>query len=282
MSEEPAEIVGYRTFLDVPSSALGEVVRYGVSMTVVAALAASVVIAIGHRAPEQDAAEETDSAVMVDLPPAEASSRPASEAADGPEQQAAQAAPAQQAPETVEPPKPIEPPKPVADPPPAAAEKPVEPPPPDVRPDPPAVLEREVPPVTPPPKPVVAPATLAQDEHAPAGTEVPAKTDADTGDAGRPPPTAHAITLWQKSLMKRLEAAKREVAHEPHAAGTVKVAFEIDAGGALASERVAQSSGSASLDKAALLLVRRAAPFPAPPAHAASGDTSFVVPVRFR
>ena len=64
--------------------------------------------------------------------------------------------------------------------------------------------------------------------------------------------------------MKRIEAAKRQVGHEPHASGTVKVAFEIDAEGGLASERIATSSGSATLDKAALLLVRRAAPFPAP------------------
>ncbi len=275
------EAPSHRAFLAEPASALGDVLRYGVSMIVVAAFTAGVVVSIGRAAPEQDAAE-TDNAVMLDLPPAEASSRPASDAADGPEQQAAQAAPAQQAPETVEPPKPIEPPKPVEEPKPAVAETPIETPPPVFRPDPPAVLEREHQPVAPPPKPVAAPATQAQDEHAPTGSETPAKTDADTGDEGRPPPSAHAITLWQKSLMKRLEAAKRQVANEPHTAGTVKVAFEIDPKGALASERVAQSSGSATLDKAALLLVRRAAPFPAPPAHAASGDTSFVVPVRFR
>lgn len=282
MPDEISEIVGQRTFLDAPSSLLGEVVRYGLSTAVVVAVAASLMVAIGHTAPEMDAAEETDNAVMVDLPPAEASSRPASDAADGPEQQAVQAALAQQAPQTVEPPKPTESPKPVEDPKPAVAETPVEAPPPVVKPDPPAVLEREQQPVVPPPKPVAALATQARDEHAPAGSEIPVKTGADTGDEGRPPPSARAITLWQKSLMKRLEAAKRQVAREPHAAGTVKVAFEIDAGGALASERVAQSSGSATLDKAALLLVRRAAPFPAPPAHAAGGDTSFVVPVRFR
>ena len=82
--------------------------------------------------------------------------------------------------------------------------------------------------------------------------------------------------------MKRLEAAKRLVGSQPRAAGTVKVAFEIDVRGSLASERVAQSSGSIALDNAALLLIKRAAPFPAPPEHAASRNTSFVVPVRFR
>ena len=82
--------------------------------------------------------------------------------------------------------------------------------------------------------------------------------------------------------MKRLETAKRQVGNAPHAAGTVKIAFDVDAKGGLASERVASRSGSAALDRAALALIRRAAPFPAPPARVASGDTSFVVPVHFR
>ncbi len=147
-------------------------------------------------------------------------------------------------------------------------------------PDPPAVLEHQA--VTPPPKPAATSPTQAQDLFAPAGSDTPTKTVSDFGEDARPPPSAHAITLWQKSLMKRLEAAKRRVGREPHAIGTVEVAFEIDAEGGLAFARVAQSSGSATLDRAALLLIRQAAPFPAPPGHAASRDTSFVVPVRFR
>lgn len=282
MPDDGAETIGRRTVLDEPSSVFGEILRYGLSMAVVVAVVAGLVVSIGRVVPDQEAADP-DNAVLVDLMPAEASSQPSSDAADGPEQQAAPAAPAQQAPDVVEPPNPLDPPKPLEPPPPepAAADKPVEEPPPVVEPDPPAVLERAQPPA-PPPKPVAVPATQAQDEHAPAGSPTPAKTDADDGDEGRPPPSAQAITLWQKSLMKRLEAAKHQVGREPHAAGTVKVAFEIDAGGGLASERVAQSSGSTTLDKAALLLVRRAAPFPAPPGRAASRDTSFVIPVRFR
>ena len=277
MADEAADVRDRRDFLTEPSSTLRNVVRYGLSIAVVVACGAGLIVVISRSPPEDETAAETESAVMIDLPPAEASSRPASDAADGPEQQAAPATPAQQTPRPVEPIKPIKDPTPQAE-----VEKLVKEPPLPVQPNPPAVLEREQQQPTPPPKPVAAPATQAQDERAPAGSQTPAKTDADEGDEGRPAPSAHVITLWQRSLMKRLETAKRQLGHKPLVSGTVKIAFEIDVKGGLAFERIAQSSGSASLDQAALLLVRRAAPFPAPPSHAASRDTSFVVPVRFR
>lgn len=52
------------------------------------------------------------------------------------------------------------------------------------------------------------------------------------------------------------------------ARGIVLVRFAIAASGALADVSVAQSSGSAALDRLALDHIRRAAPFPAPPAGA--------------
>lgn len=52
------------------------------------------------------------------------------------------------------------------------------------------------------------------------------------------------------------------------ARGTVLVRFAIAGSGALADVGVAQSSGSAALDRLALDHIRRAAPFPAPPAGA--------------
>lgn len=240
-------------------------------MTLVAACAACLVVWTERDAPDNEAAE-VDSAVMIDLPAAEASSAPASDASDGPEQQAIRASAAQEAVENVERSKPTDETKP------AESAEPMEAPPPVVAPDPPIALERKAP----PPQPISAPATTAQDERAPAGSTTPLKNDVDVSDEGRASPSKHAITLWQKALMRRLESAKRSIDSEQHPAGTVKVAFEIDARGSVASERVAQSSGSATLDKAALLLIKRAAPFPTPPPNAASHDTSFVVPVRFR
>lgn len=49
---------------------------------------------------------------------------------------------------------------------------------------------------------------------------------------------------------------------------TATVSFSITANGALSWVRISRSSGSQELDSAALSLVRKAAPFPAPPAGA--------------
>jgi len=61
--------------------------------------------------------------------------------------------------------------------------------------------------------------------------------------------------------------------------GTVHVSFSISPAGGLASLSVAASSGDARFDYAALDLVRRAAPFPAPPPGA---QRSFTLPVLSR
>lgn len=61
--------------------------------------------------------------------------------------------------------------------------------------------------------------------------------------------------------------------------GTARVAFSISSSGGLAAVSIARSSGSSQVDGAALDLIRRAAPFPRPPAGA---QRQFVVPVQFR
>jgi protein TonB len=50
--------------------------------------------------------------------------------------------------------------------------------------------------------------------------------------------------------------------------GTATVAFTIGGGGQVSRVRIDRSSGSQHLDEAALSAVRRAAPFPPPPAPA--------------
>jgi periplasmic protein TonB len=47
------------------------------------------------------------------------------------------------------------------------------------------------------------------------------------------------------------------------------------------SSRIVKSSGSAPLDAEALDLIKRAAPFPPPPAEIADSELSFIVPIRF-
>lgn len=277
MPPQPGDAPTSLSFIIDPSTRRADGLRYSFALLAVAGISLGLASLIGYSAPDQ-APSDVDSAVLIDLPPAEASSRPASDAADGPQQQASTATPAQAAPQTVEPPKdePEQPKEQKPDPP-----QTIEQPPPPVEPDPAAVIEHKQE-VVAPPKPVAAPPVQAQDELAPAGSPVPATHDLDIGDEGRPHPSAHAITLWQKSLLRRLEIAKHLMSHEHHAIGTVDVAFDIDDKGAIASERVSHSSGSSSLDKEALLLVAKAAPFPVPPVGSQPKDTSFIVPIRFR
>jgi protein TonB len=63
------------------------------------------------------------------------------------------------------------------------------------------------------------------------------------------------------------------------ASGTVRIRFSLTRGGHLAGASVAQGSPSPALNSAALTAVRRASPFPQPPATIS--DLTFVVPLRF-
>lgn len=77
----------------------------------------------------------------------------------------------------------------------------------------------------------------------------------------------------------------RVASNKPSSAGkrgTAVVSFGVTRGGGLAYARLARSSGNAALDQAAVSAVRRAAPFPAPPAGASASQLSFSVPFHFR
>ena len=258
-------------FQDRPLGVL-EVCRYGLAMIAVAAAFMAIAVTLGRDRPSSEASE-VDSAIMINLPPSEASSRAPSDAEDGPEQAAAQAQVARQAPEVQPSLKPVDIAKPNED------VKPTnESPPPAPHP---AVALPNKPAYAPPPKPVAVPTTAPRVNHAPAGSDVPVNNAASQGDEAHPHASAHVITVWQRSLMRRLEAAKRGLLHQVRSAGIVLISFEIDRTGHLSSVYVTTGSGSAALDDAAVALVRRAAPFPAPPTGASPHDMSFAVPIRF-
>ena len=82
---------------------------------------------------------------------------------------------------------------------------------------------------------------------------------------------------WQARVQAHLERHKRA----PAGAGTgvVRVAFGIDASGRVTSVSLTRSSGNPALDQAALAMVRRASPVPAPPPGV---GRKIGVPVRFR
>ncbi|MDO8885175.1 MAG: TonB family protein [Pseudotabrizicola sp.] len=95
-----------------------------------------------------------------------------------------------------------------------------------------------------------------------------APTAAASG-AGNTKPAQQAGNAARSSypglVLRKIEGTRKTASS---ARGTVVVAFRVASSGALASARVARSTGDPSLERAALDHIRRAAPFPPPPAGA--------------
>lgn len=85
---------------------------------------------------------------------------------------------------------------------------------------------------------------------------------------------------WQSRVNAHLNRFKRYPAGEKDT-GAAAVRFSIDASGRVLGASLARSSGNAALDKAAVEMVRRASPVPAPPPAIAKARMSLTVPVRF-
>jgi protein TonB len=137
------------------------------------------------------------------------------------------------------------------------------------------VPEAPVPPVAalPPPEPIKPqPPTPAPVAPAPATTAPP-----------RPHASPAQIQTWYSSVAAQIE---RHKSYPPSAqrrgqTGVVELAFSIDREGHVLSSEVVKSSGYAALDQETLATVRRAQPFPAPPAGSDGERFNFNVPVRF-
>ena len=99
-------------------------------------------------------------------------------------------------------------------------------------------------------------------------------------EAPSPRPSA-AIANWQQALATRLTRFQRYPTQAGGATGVVSLRFSIDRQGRLVDSRIVKSSGSAVLDAEAQALVKRASPFPVPPADVPDAGLSFVVPIRF-
>jgi len=85
---------------------------------------------------------------------------------------------------------------------------------------------------------------------------------------------AYARQVWEQVLAHR-PATRKFV-------GTTLVTFHLDATGALLSAAIAESSGSALHDRAALTALRAAEPFPPPPATVPPERLRFTLPFAFR
>jgi protein TonB len=94
---------------------------------------------------------------------------------------------------------------------------------------------------------------------------------------------SNAIPTWKTQVVSMLERNKRypAAARSRNEQGTTQLAFSLDRQGRVTSSRIVRSSGSAALDQETLELVRRAQPFPPPPAGLPGAEVSLSVPVRF-
>jgi len=87
---------------------------------------------------------------------------------------------------------------------------------------------------------------------------------------------------WQKELSAHLDKHKKYPSDRLQKAATISVRFTLDRMGRVLSSSIEQGSGDAAFDQAALAMVQRSDPVPAPPPLIADEGLTFTVPVIFR
>jgi protein TonB len=91
-----------------------------------------------------------------------------------------------------------------------------------------------------------------------------------------------ARLTWQKELVAHFDRHKRYPAGHAAKATEIVVSFELDRTGHILSSSVARSSGDPAFDEAALAMLKRSDPVPAPPPLVADEGLAFTLPVVFR
>jgi periplasmic protein TonB len=130
---------------------------------------------------------------------------------------------------------------------------------------------------------VIANESAASEATAPPKSDAQNRSDKPVAPTQGSDAAARAVKLaWQKQLMAHLNRSKRYPAGGGRRAAEVGVYFTLDRRGHVVSYLVKRSSGQAIFDEAALAMMKRADPVPAPPAVIADEGLSFEVPVQFR
>jgi periplasmic protein TonB len=87
---------------------------------------------------------------------------------------------------------------------------------------------------------------------------------------------------WQKELVAHLDKHKRYPAQRALKSAEIHVRFTLDRLGHVLSTSIEKGSGDTAFDAAALAMVKRSDPVPAPPPLIADEGLSFTLPVIFR
>jgi protein TonB len=129
-----------------------------------------------------------------------------------------------------------------------------------------------------PPEQKAAPRTAA-----PPAVEAPKADVARSANSGAASASSVSPARWQSQLMSYLNRHKRypRSSQSRREEGLAQVEFSIDPGGNVLSARVVRSSGFPELDQAALDMISRASPVPAPPPEIAQARMTLNLPVQF-
>lgn len=111
-------------------------------------------------------------------------------------------------------------------------------------------------------------------ERAKAAANARAKQAAQRAAAPRPGASSQSIAAWRSEVYARVNSVKPAFSGEN---GSVMLVFTVEANGRVGSAHIAHSSGSATLDRAALAMARRIGRLPPPPV----GRVTVRAPVRF-
>ena len=87
---------------------------------------------------------------------------------------------------------------------------------------------------------------------------------------------------WQKQLLAHLDRHKRYPHERAQKSAEIYVRFTLDRMGHVLSTTIEKGSGDTAFDEAALAMVKRSDPVPAPPPLIADEGLSFTLPVIFR
>ena len=135
-------------------------------------------------------------------------------------------------------------------------------------------------------KPIMAApsaASLPQEATAaPAIPNTPEAPKSTTRDQGVGESRQRARVTWQKELLAHLNKYKRYPAERSQKSAEILVSLTLDRTGHVLAANVARGSGDEAFDKAAISMVERANPVPAPPPLIADEGLDFQLPVVFR
>ena len=126
-------------------------------------------------------------------------------------------------------------------------------------------------------------ASVAQEATAmPSMEAVPEAPESVTRDPGTGDNKQRIRATWQRELVAHLDKHKRYPNERARKSAELTVNLVLDRTGKVVSATVIKGSGDAAFDEAALAMIRRSDPVPAPPALVADDGLSFLLPVSFK